>query len=63
MMMQVAWQPWKQNITCKRLDHRRGKVIDYLGCAKDSKDAELGAIFNQEGQRLGLQHNDIVCQC
>ncbi len=45
------------------LDHRL-KVIDYLGCAMDLRDAQLGAIFNQEGERLGLQHNDIlVCHC
>jgi hypothetical protein len=50
-MMQVAWQPWKQSITCKRLDHRRVKVIDYLGCACDLKDAQLEAIFIQ-GQRI-----------
>ena len=27
-MMQIAWQPWKPNITCNRLDHRREKLID-----------------------------------
>ena len=27
LMIQVAWQPWKLNITCKRLDHRRVKLI------------------------------------
>ena len=34
-MMQVAWQPWKPNITCKRLDHRRVKLIDEYssGCS------------------------------
>ena len=33
--MQVAWQPWKRNITCKRLDHRRVKLIDEYpsGCS------------------------------
>uniref|UniRef100_A0A7N2L3Z3 Thioredoxin reductase n=1 Tax=Quercus lobata TaxID=97700 RepID=A0A7N2L3Z3_QUELO len=31
----VAWQPWKPNITCKRLDHRRVKLIDEYpsGCS------------------------------
>ena len=57
--MQVAWQPWKQNITCKRLNHGRVKVIDYLGCAWDIKVAQLGAIFNQ-GQKNYLQNNDIL---
>ena len=34
-MMQVAWQPWKPNITCKILDHRRVKLIDEYpsGCS------------------------------
>ena len=28
LIMQVAWQPWKRNITCKRLDHRRVTLFD-----------------------------------
>ena len=51
LMMQVAWQLWTQNITCKRLDRRRVKGIDYLGCAADLKANQLEAIFNQ-GYRI-----------
>merc|ERR1712183_1001637 len=47
----VAWQLWMQNITCKRLDRRRVKGIDYLGCAADLKANQLEAIFNQ-GYRI-----------
>lgn len=28
--MQDAWQHWKQNTICKRLEHRRERVIDWL---------------------------------
>ena len=41
LMRQVAWQPWRQNITCKRLDRRRVKVIGYQGCASNLKANKL----------------------
>jgi len=47
LLLQVAWQPWTQNITWRRLDPRRVKVIDYLW---EIKAAQLEAVFSLEGQ-------------
>lgn len=46
-MTQDAWRPWKQNITCKRLDLRRVRGIDYLGLVRDLRAARLEANFSE----------------
>lgn len=29
-MVQVAWLLWMQSTTCRRLEHRKGRPIDYV---------------------------------
>jgi len=46
-MVQVAWLLWMQSTTCRRLEHRKGRPIDYvwaqaaLGPRKTSPKAAL----------------------
>jgi hypothetical protein len=61
LLLQVAWQPWTQNITWRRLDPRRVKVIDSLW---EIKAAQLEPVFSLEGQRLTqVIHGILVRYC
>lgn len=45
--MQGAWQLWMLNISCKRLDPSRVRVIDYQGLPRVLRSPQLEANFNQ----------------